>query len=391
MTVVKDTLFAQTVFFKSFHNEGGYEKMTAIPEKMKGVYLTGFGGYDKLDYREDIPVPKPKAGEVLVKIGAAAVNNTDINTRIGWYSKNVKTATSVGGAEGYGDDVNEDGSWLGQALGFPRIQGADSCGRIVAVGEGVDEKRIGERVLIRNVQEMPPSEHGLECFTHGSECDGTFCEYTTARSEEVFCINSSLSDEELAVFPCAYATANNLICRVGVKENDRVLVTGASGGVGSALVQLVKARGAKVIGVCDPGQEDIVKGYGADEIIFRGEDYIEKLGEMSVDVVLDMVAGDSWPQILKILKKGGKLGMCGAIAGPIVEFDVRDMYLKDLSFYGTTYQTRDSMLQLIEFVEQGKVRPIIAKVYPLKDIVEAQKAFLSKKHVGKIVLKVREN
>ena len=97
--------------------------MTAIPEKMKGVYLTGFGGYDKLDYREDIPVPKPKAGEVLVKIGAAAVNNTDINTRIGWYSKNVKTATSVGGAEGYGDDVNEDGSWLGQALGFPRIRG----------------------------------------------------------------------------------------------------------------------------------------------------------------------------------------------------------------------------------------------------------------------------
>ena len=182
-----------------------------------------------------------------------------------------------------------------------------------------------------------------------------------------------------------------MICRVGVKENDRVLVTGASGGVGSALVQLVKARGAKVIGVCDPGQEDIVKGYGADEIIFRGEDYIEKLGEMSVDVVLDMVAGDSWPQILKILKKGGKLGMCGAIAGPIVEFDVRDMYLKDLSFYGTTYQTRDSMLQLIEFVEQGKVRPIIAKVYPLKDIVEAQKAFLSKKHVGKIVLKVSEN
>ncbi len=94
------------------------------------------------------------------------------------------------------------------------------------MGEGVDEARIGERVLIRNVQELPASERGLECFTHGSECDGTFCEYTTARSEEVFQINSALTDEELAVFPCAYATANNLICRVNINENDRILVTG---------------------------------------------------------------------------------------------------------------------------------------------------------------------
>lgn len=364
--------------------------MTAIPETMKGVYLTGFGGYDKLEYREDIPVPKPKKGEVLVKIGAAAVNNTDINTRIGWYSKNVTTATSTGGEKGFGDAVNKDGSWLGVSLKFPRIQGADSCGRIVAVGEGVDPSRIGERCIIRNVQEMPPSEHGLECFTHGSECDGTFCEYTTSRAEEVFPINSKLSDEELAIFSCAYATANNLVCRVNVKESDRVLITGSSGGVGSALVQLVKARGAHVIGVCDPGQDEIVKGYGADEIIFRGENYVEKLGEMTVDVALDMVAGESWPQLLKVLKKGGKLGMCGAIAGPVVNFDVRDLYLKDLSIFGTTYQTRDSMLQLIDFVEKGKVRPIIAKVYPLKDIVEAQKAFLSKKYVGKIVLKVSD-
>ena len=364
--------------------------MTVIPKKMKGVYLTGFGGYDKLEYREDIPVPAPKAGEVLVKIGAAAVNNTDINTRIGWYSKNVKTATSVGGTGGYGSDVRGDGSWLGRPLEFPRIQGADGCGCIVAVGEGVDEARIGERVLIRNVQELPASERGLECFTHGSECDGTFCEYTTARSEEVFQINSALTDEELAVFPCAYATANNLICRANINENDRILVTGASGGVGSALVQIAKARGAYVIGVCDTGKEDAVRGYGADEIILRGENCIEKLGEMSVDAVLDMVAGENWKQLLKVLKKGGRLGMCGAIAGPIVEFDVRDMYLKDLSFFGTTYQTRDSMLQLIELIEQGRIRPIIAAIYPLKDIVEAQRVFLAKKHVGKIVLKVCE-
>ncbi|GMA08693.1 alcohol dehydrogenase [Tetragenococcus halophilus subsp. flandriensis] len=363
--------------------------MQEIPKKMKGVYLTGFGGLDKLEYRTDIDVPRPKKGEVLVKIGAAAVNNTDINTRIGWYSKNVTTGTTVGGSEGF-EDVDTDGSWMGETLTFPRIQGADSCGKIVTVGDGVDKNRIGERVVIRNVQERPASLNGLECFTFGSESNGTFSEYTTARSEETFTINSELSDEELSVLPCAYATANNLICRVDVKENDTVLITGASGGVGSALIQLVKARGAKVIGVCSEENEELIKNIGADKIIFRGEDYTEKLDEMSVDVVLDIVAGDKWSQLLKILKKGGKLGMSGAIAGPIVNFDVRDLYLKDISIYGATYQTKGSMLQLIDFVEQGKVRPIIAKTYPLKDIVEAQKAFLSKKYVGKIVLKVQE-
>lgn len=363
--------------------------MSIIPEKMKGVYLTDFGGFEKLEYRTDIKVPTPKAGEVLVKIGAAAVNNTDINTRIGWYSKNVKTDTNSGGKTGF-NDVNKDGSWLGQTLQFPRIQGADGCGVIVAVGDGVSKERIGERVLIRSVQEISPSKDGIECITFGSECNGTFCEYTTAISDETFAIKSDLTDGELATFPCSYATANNLVCRVGIKEGDIVLVTGASGGVGSALVQLAKVRGAKVIGVCDPGQEDRVRKYGADDIILRGQNYVDKLGKMSVDVVLDMVAGTQWPQLLDILKKGGKYGVCGAIGGPLVDFDVRDAYLKDLSLFGTTYQSKESFLQLISYIEEGKIKPVVAKEFPLKDIVNAQEAFLSKQYIGKIVLNVTE-
>ncbi len=361
--------------------------MSTIPETMKGVYLTGFGGFDKLEYRTDIKVPAPKEGEVLVKIGAAAVNNTDINTRIGWYSKSVKTETNAGGEKGFGD-VDEDGSWLGQTLEFPRIQGADGCGVIVAVGRGVSQERIGERVLIRSVQEVHSSKNGIECITFGSECNGTFCEYTTVLSSEAFTIDSELTDGELATFPCSYATANNLVCRVGVKEGDVVLVTGASGGVGSALVQLTKVRGAKVIGVCDPGQEERVKGYGADDIILRGENYVEKLGKMTVDVVLDVVAGGQWPQLMEILRKGGKYGVCGAIGGPLVEFDIRDAYLKDLSLFGTTYQTRESFLQLIQYIQDGRIKPVVAKEFPLKDIVQAQEAFLSKKLIGKIVLNV---
>ena len=365
--------------------------MSEIPQMMKGVYLTGFGGFEKLEYREDIPVPTTKPGEVLIKIGAAAVNNTDVNTRIGWYSKNVKTETNAGGKDGF-EDVDKDGSWLGEALHFPRIQGADSCGRIVAVGEGVDPARIGERVIVRSVQPTPGAPEGsFDCITWGSECDGGFAEYATALSDEAFKVESDLSDGELATFPCSYATANNLVFRVGVKEGDRVIVTGASGGVGSALVQLCHVRGAHVYGVCDPGQEEMVKGYGADEIILRGEDYVERLGEMSMDVALDMVAGPQWGQLLKVLKKGGRYGICGAIAGPMVEFDVRDCYLKDLSLFGTTYQVRESFEQLVDLVEQGKIKPVVGATFPLKDIVKAQEAFLSKKYVGKIVLQVAED
>ena len=363
--------------------------MTAIPKKMKGVYLTGFGGFEKLEYREDIDVPQPKAGEVLIKIGASAVNNTDVNTRIGWYSKNVKTQTNDGGEKGF-KDVDKDGSWLGQALVFPRIQGADSCGTIVAVGEGVSEDRIGQRVMVQSVQPSFTGDNPYDCITWGSECDGGFAEYATALSSQTFEVKSDLKDYELAPFCCSYGTANNLVWRTGVNAGDKVLVTGASGGVGSALVQLCKARDAYVIGVCDPGQEDIVRGYGADEIILRGENYVEKLGEMSIDAALDMVAGNQWPQILKVLKKGGRYGICGAIAGPMVEFDVRDCYLKDLSLCGTTFQSKESFEQLISFVEQGKIKPVVAKVFPLKDIVKAQEAFLSKKYIGKIALQVAD-
>lgn len=362
--------------------------MNTIPEKMRGVYLTGNGGFEKLEYRTDIDVPTPKAGEVLVKVGAAAVNNTDVNTRIGWYSKSVKSETNTGGASGFEEDVEDDGSWLGQAMIFPRIQGADGCGTIVAVGDGVSQDRLGERVLIRSVQERESSENGLECITFGSECDGTFAEYATVLSEEAFVINSNLSDKELATFPCSYGTAENLIWRVGVEKDDVVLVTGASGGVGSALVQLAKVRGAKVIAVCGPDKAERVKSYGADEIIFRGDSYVEKIGKMKVDVVLDVAAGSWWPELLQVLKKGGKYGTIGAIAGPLVELDVRDLYLKDLSLFGSTYQTKEAFQNLINYIEEGKIKPVIGEEFPLKDIVEAQKAFLSKTLVGKIVIDV---
>jgi len=355
-----------------------------IPEFMTAVLLTGHGGFEALDYREDVPVPKVQSDEVLIRVGAAGVNNTDINTRIAWYSKSVTSDTSAGGAGGFDSAADADGSWSGEALHFPRIQGADCCGRIVAVGDKVDPSRIGERVLVRSIQ-ATAAEGDFVCQTFGSESDGGFAQYAKTWSVQAIKIESELSDIELASFPCACSTAEGMLQRAGVGA-DRVLITGASGGVGSAAVQLAKRRGASVIGVASAAKAADVAALGADQVIDRDADLVETLGRDSVDVVVDLVAGPGWPQLLDVLRRGGRYATSGAIAGPIVELDVRTLYLKDLSFFGCTYQPDDIFENLVKYIEQGEIRPVVARSYALKDIVQAQQDFLAKAHTGKLVL-----
>lgn len=359
-----------------------------IPEMMRAVLLTGHGGFDMLDYRDDVPVPRPGAGEVLIRVAAAGINNTDINTRIGWYSKNVGGATDAGGSAGFEADVDDDGSWSGVPLEFPRIQGADACGEIVAAGDGVDPARVGERVLVRTIQPKPSPENPVACWTFGSECDGAFAEYTVTGGGEAFRIESDLSDVELASFPCAYSTAENMLHRARVGQGERVFVTGASGGVGSAAVQLARRRGARVIASCSAAKAGLVRELGADDVIDRDANPVDALGKDSVDVVVDLVAGDGWPHLLDILRPGGRYATAGAIAGPIVEFDVRTLYLKDLTFYGCTSQDQEVFGNLVAYIERGELRPLVSKAYPLADIVAAQQDFLAKKYVGKLVLTI---
>ena len=205
--------------------------MAGLPERMRAVLLTGNGGFDCLALRDDVPVPEPKLGEVLIRVAAAGVNNTDINTRTAWYSKSVDSATETGGAAGFAGARTEDSGWTGALPQFPRIQGADACGYVVAVGTGVDPARIGERVLIEPV--FRASGAGLgDAVYFGSERDGAFAQYTTAPSVHAHRITSQLSDAELASFPCAYSAAENMLTRVGLTRGERVLITGASGGVG---------------------------------------------------------------------------------------------------------------------------------------------------------------
>ncbi|MDZ7828218.1 MAG: alcohol dehydrogenase family protein [Halofilum sp. (in: g-proteobacteria)] len=357
-----------------------------IPDTMAAVLLTGHGGMDRLEYREDVPVPRPEAGEVLIRVAAAGVNNTDINTRIGWYSKNVTGDTNAGAAGGYQEADVEDASWGGKPLAFPRIQGADICGRIVAVGDGVGEDRVGERVLVRGCLLGYSGGRPFESQWIGSEKDGGFAQYVTAPSTDTFSIDCDWSDEELGAVPCSFSTAAGLLHRSGVGPEDRVLVTGASGGVGSSAVQLARARGAEVVAVASSAKADWVREHGAGRVIDRDADPVEELGEESVSVVIDLVAGSVWPRLLDTLRRGGRYATSGAIAGPIVELDLRTLYLKDLTLYGSTHQEDGVFQGLIEHIEQGRIRPVVSKTYPLEDIVQAQEDFLAKKYPGKLVL-----
>lgn len=357
----------------------------AIPDTMTAVVLTGHGGFEKLEYRDDVPVPVPGPGEVLIQVGAAGINNTDINTRIAWYSKKVTGDTNSGGETGFSAADDSDGSWSGEPLVFPRIQGADCCGRIVATGSQVDSQRIGERVLVRPIQTTGAGTRPYACRTFGSECDGGFAQYTRAHSIDALTIESDLSDIELASFPCAYTTAEGMLERASV-QSETVLITGASGGVGSAAVQLAKRRGAKVVAIAAGEKAEGVQTLGADIVIERGSDLVKSLGRDSIDVVVDLVAGPQWPQLLEVLKRGGRYVTAGAIAGPIVELDVRTLYLKDLSFFGCTYQDNRIFENLVRYIENGEVQPVVSSSYPLNQIVQAQQEFIAKKHTGKLVL-----
>jgi NADPH:quinone reductase-like Zn-dependent oxidoreductase len=348
---------------------------------MRAVLLTGHGGYDKLDFRDDAPLPIPGPNDVLIHVAAAGVNNTDINTRIGWYSKAVAEATGVGAASGIADA--QDDGWSGAAFQFPRIQGADACGRIVAVGDYVDPARIGERVLVEPVFR---GASRFDILYFGSEVDGGFADYTCVPSLHAHRVNSELSDIELASFPCAYGTAENILTRINLQAGERVLITGASGGVGSAAVQLAKRRGAEVTAIAADAKAKIVRSLGASRVVPRDANLEALFGQEYFDAAVDIVGGSQFGAILNVLKRGGRYGVSGAISGPIVDLDLRTLYLKDLRLIGCTVLEPDVFAKLVSYIERGEVRPLVAATYDLSDIVKAQEAFLTKQHVGKIVL-----
>ena len=346
--------------------------MTSIPEKMRAIQLIGHGGVEMLRLHRDMPTPTPSTGEVLIKTAAAGLNNTDINTRIGWYSK--------------GDGDAEDASWGGQALQFPRVQGADICGTVMDVGAGADGALVGKRVLVEPCLREANGKALSSPWYIGSECDGGFADYVTVAARHAYPIDSALSDAELATFPCSYSTAENMLNRAQVSERDTVLITGASGGVGSAAIQLAKVRGARVIAVAGASKQQSVADVGADLTLVRGSSLEVALGHDAVDVVIDLVGGEDWPELPNILRPFGRYAVSGAIAGPIVQLDLRTLYLKDQTFLGCTVLDNGVFARLVSLVEKAAIKPLLARSFPLEAIAEAQAFFLEKRFTGKVVI-----
>lgn len=351
---------------------------------MFAVVTTGQGGYEKLSIVR-VRKPTPQPGEVLLQVLAAGVNNTEINTRLGWYSSSVSESTSATtDAQDHEAQPKSDGGW-NAATPFPFIQGTDCCGRVVGVGDDADPNLIGKRVLVRACIH-PQGFESPENIWMGSDFDGAFAQFVVVPASEIFPVACDWSDAELATIPCAYGTAETMLHRAGVVSGERVLVTGASGGVGSATVQLARRRGAKVIAVAGRAKHDALYALGVEIALDRDTDLIAALGENAVDVVVDNVAGPGFPVMLKLLRRQGRYASSGAIAGPIVSLDLRDMYLKDVTLYGSTGWDAPVFPDLIGYIERGEIRPLLAATYPLDQIQQAQAAFLEKRHFGNFVL-----
>ena len=327
---------------------------------MLAVVTRGNGGLEQLDYRE-VRRPRPDEGEVLVRVLAAGVNATDVNTRAGWYA---------------------EGGWSSPSP-FPFIQGTDCCGLVAEAGPGCDEALLGERVLLRPCM-RPGGFESPETVWLGSDFDGAFAQYVLAPASEVFPVRGGLSDSQLAVVPCSVGAAENMLIRAGVRRGQHVVVTGASGGVGSAAVQLARLRGAEVTAITSESKAARVRDLGAARVVLR--DMTTVLEKGSADVVVDNVSGPGLDRLLAVLRRGGMYVSSGAIAGPDVGFDKRTFYLHDLTLVGCTAWDELVFPSLVGYLDRDELRPPVAAAFPLERITEAQTEFLEQRHVGSYVL-----
>ena len=337
--------------------------------QMAAMVTFGHGGPEMMVYREDWPRPEPQAGEVLVRVTAAALNNTDLWTREGRY--------------GTADDPDAVAGWRGVPLDFPRIQGLDVCGVVVRVGEGVDPKWLDRRVLIDPIVDY--DERGFPQRLIANEADGGFAQFHCSPIGQIHDVSSSpLSDTQLACLPTAYGTALGMINRAGCRSGERVLVTGASGGVGSAAVQILTARGCQVIARTSSGKQDRVRDMGAHEVSVRGIDPLADIAE--VDAIVEVVGGGEFAPLFDRLRDGGRMVVAGAIAGPVVELDLRRLYLRQRRLIGSTMHTRNDFAELTTLAIDGALWPEIAATYRLDELHEAQQRFTMKDFVGKLVV-----
>ena len=335
---------------------------------MTAAVTVGHGGPEQIEIRHDWPVPATPSGTALVRVTAAAVNNTDIWARQGRY--------------GTPDDPDAIAGWKGVPLTFPLIQGIDVAGVVAAVGDDVDASWIGKRVIVDSAATYAGD---FPDQIIGSEVDGGFAQFHRCSVRQLHDVTGSpLSDAQLSCLPTAYGTALGMINRAPCRPGDRVLVTGASGGVGLAAVQLLTARGCEVVARTSDAKRDLVLAAGATELSIRETEAISAI--TPVHAAIDVVGGSEFGAIVDRLIDGGFLVTAGAIAGPIVQLDVRRLYLHQRTIVGSTMHTPSDFAELAQIAIAGSLAPVVAETYPLVEIAQAQARFEQKDFVGKLVL-----
>ncbi|TDC80316.1 Zn-dependent oxidoreductase [Actinomadura sp. 7K507] len=343
---------------------------------MTAAVLRRHGGPDALEVRDDWPVPQAGPGQVLVRVSAAAMNNTDIWTREGAYGLPGLPEAKAG--------------WRGP-VDFPRVQGGDIAGTVSAVAADVAEAWTGRRVLVDPAFYADEREDADPVGLLGSEADGGFATYVAVEAARVHDMSTSpLSDEELASLPVAYGTAMGMLERARITGDETVLVTGASGGVGLALVQLAAARGARVVAMTSGSKAEALREAGAAATVSReATEFRRQLDAAApdgLDAVADVAGGPWIERLMPALRDGARWVIAGAVAGPVVPLDLRRLYLHNLSLIGSSMHTRAHFAQLAELARTGALRPSIAARYHLNDIHAAQDEFRRGAHVGKIVI-----
>jgi alcohol dehydrogenase len=332
---------------------------------MRALVLRGHGALDDLQVVEDYPVPQVIDGHVVIRVRASSFNYHDVFT--------------VKGMPGI-------------KVPFPVIIGLDMAGEIAEVGAGVTGWKQGDRVLVNPLNKRK----GLM----GEMLDGGMAQYCLVAADQLVAMPDGVTFEEAASLPVAYGTAHRmLITHNTIKKGDRVLVLGASGGVGTGCVILAKLLGAEVI-ACASSAEKLarLKEMGADEVINYDEvDFskwaIEKYGkpqrrsnEGGVDVVINFTGGPTWVPSLKCIKRGGKLLVCGATAGHDPVEDLRYVWTFEINIVGSNSFYDDDLAGLMTLIREGRMKPVIDKVLPLDEAAAGLRLIQDRKVIGKVVV-----
>ena len=332
---------------------------------MRALVLREHGNLDKLEFVGDYPKPTIKDDHVIIKVGASSFNYHDVFT--------------VKGMPGI-------------KVPLPVIIGLDMAGEIVEIGANVKGWALGDRVLVNPLNKT----HGLM----GEMLDGGMAEYCLVSAEQLIKIPDAVSFIQAASLPVAYGTAHRmLVTHNTVKKGDRVLILGASGGVGTGCVILAKQLGAEVI-ACASSDDKLarLKEVGADEVInYKEVDFskwaVEKYGkpqrrnhEGGVDVVINFTGGETWVPSLRCIKRGGKLLVCGATAGHDPKEDLRYIWSFELQVIGSNSFYIEDLTALMEMISKGEITPVIDKVLSLEEAREGLRLIQDREVIGKVVI-----